>query len=546
MPHGFACRLEAMPVPFQYNIGTLDKERKNHGKARLSGANGVNFEPVELARSKVLQDHFRETYAKIFADPNTPRTVVIVPSITFDREVMARIAGVHHYEERLLCLLLLLRFPRTRVIYVTSTPIATPIIDYYLHLLPGIPAQHAKKRLVLLSCYDSSDAPLSAKILARPRLIERIKAAIPDPHAAHVTFFTVTPLEKKLALKLDLPIYGSDPEVSCWGSKSGSRKIFKEAGIAMPAGFEDLKNADDIVNALVTLKERNPALRRAVVKLNDGFSGEGNAVFCFEGAPETGLRDWVHEQLPHLGFQSAEMTFDAFMEKFELMGGIAEEFLEGKIKRSPSSQFRVDPMGTLETISTHDQVLGGANEQVFLGCKFPADESYRLDIQELGRRAGEVLASKGALGRFAIDFMSVKDDEDAPWRHYAIEINLRKGGTTHPFLMLQYLTAGRYERETGLFYSAAGKPCFYYASDNLHADHYRGLTPTDLIDIAATQGLHFDAAKQEGVVFHLVGALSEFGKLGVLAIGDTQEKAYQSYMRSVAILDEEGTRHDGD
>jgi len=535
-----------MPVPFQHNIGTLGKERKNHGKTRLNGADAVTFAPVELARSKVLQDHFRETYATIFADPNTPRTVVIVPSITFDREVMARIAGVHHYEERLLCLLLLLRFPRTRVIYVTSTPIATPIIDYYLHLLPGIPAQHAKKRLVLLSCYDSSDAPLSAKILARPRLIERIKAAIPDPHAAHVTFFTVTPLEKKLALKLELPIYGSDPDVAYWGSKSGSRKVFREAGIELPPGFEDLEDAEGIVDALTALKEQNPALRRAVVKLNDGFSGEGNALFLFDGAPETSLREWVRERLPHIRFESAEMSFDAYMEKFELMGGIVEEFVEGKIKRSPSSQFRVDPTGLLEVISTHDQVLGGASEQVFLGCKFPADESYRLDIQELGRRAGEVLAAKGALGRFAIDFMSVKDDEGAPWRHYAIEINLRKGGTTHPFLMLQYLTAGSYDPETGLFYSAAGKPCFYYASDNLHADHYRGLTPTDLIDIAATQRLHFDAARQEGVVFHLIGALSEFGKLGVLAIGDTQEAAHESYMRSVAILDTESTRHNGD
>ncbi|HWJ20028.1 MAG TPA: peptide ligase PGM1-related protein, partial [Geobacterales bacterium] len=120
-------------------------------------------------------------------------------------------------------------------------------------------------------------------------------------------------------------------------------------------------------------------------------------------------------------------------------------------------------------------------------------------------------------------------------------INLRKGGTTHPFLMLQFLTAGSYDTKTGLFLTAAGKSCSYYSSDNLHEDHYRGLTPSDLIDIAATKGLHFNAATQEGVVFHLIGALSEFGKLGVLAIGDTDEKAYASYMRSVHILDQEST-----
>ena len=52
-----------------------------------------------------------------------------------------------------------------------------------------------------------------------------------------------------------------------------------------------------------------------------------------------------------------------------------------------------------------------------------------------------------------------------------------------------------------------------------------GLTPSDLIDIAAVNGLHFDGAYQQGVVFHLIGALSEFGKLGVVFIAPSHERA---------------------
>ena len=299
-----------------------------------------------------------------------------------------------------------------------------------------------------------------------------------------------------------------------------------------------MQDADDIAEALAALKRRTPALRRAVVKLNEGFSGEGNAIFCYSGAPEgRGLKRWVADRLHELRFEAKGMTLEAFLEKFGAMQGIVEEFLEGEDKRSPSVQLRVDPLGRLETISTHDQVLGGKNAQIFLGCKFPADAAYRLEIQELGRRAGEALAAKGVLGRFGIDFMSIRQGDG--WRHHAIEINLRKGGTTHPFLMLQFLTAGRYKSATGEFFTPSGRPCFYYASDNLHAEHYKGLTPSDLIDITAVHGLHFNAATQEGVVFHLIGALSEFGKLGVLAIGNSEEKAYASYKRSVEILDSE-------
>ena len=125
--------------------------------------------------------------------------------------------------------------------------------------------------------------------------------------------------------------------------------------------------------ALAELKKQKPELKRAVVKLNEGFSGEGNALFDFRQAPESGLKAWIAKRLPDLNFEAHGMTLDAYLEKIQLMGGIVEEFLEGKTKRSPSAQFRVDPTGNLEVISTHDQVLGGSNSQVFLGCRFPAD-----------------------------------------------------------------------------------------------------------------------------------------------------------------------------
>ena len=48
---------------------------------------------------------------------------------------------------------------------------------------------------------------------------------------------------------------------------------------------------------------------------------------------------------------------------------------------------------------------------------------------------------------------------------------------------------------------------------------YKGLTPQDLIDIAMFHGLHFDGAAQKGVMFHMIGALSQFGKMGIVCIG---------------------------
>jgi hypothetical protein len=494
-----------------------------------------------LARFEELQARFSRTFRTIFEDPLADRTVLIVPSLTVDREVMAKISGVHRYEERMLCLLLLLRMPRTKVIYVTSSPISDTIIDYYLHLLPGIPAGHARRRLVLLSCEDASPLPLSQKLLERPRLLQRIRDAIPQRESAHMTCFTVTELERKLALALDLPIYGCDPSLLHWGSKSGSRRIFKEAGIPLAPGFEDLSDADGVVRALAELKAANPDLEKAVVKINEGFSGEGNAVICLRDAPRgSKLLGWLREKVPVMAFAAHGMTWELYQSKLEAMGGIVEEFIPGADKESPSVQFRVDPLGRLEAISTHDQVLGGENGQIFLGCRFPARADYRLELQDQAMRAARVLADKGVLGRFGIDFISVKGPDG--WKHYAIEINLRKGGTTHPFLMLQFLTDGRYDAQSGEFITPSGRPRYYFASDNLESESYRGLCPDDLIDIAVRNNLHFHAATGEGVAFHLIGALSEFGKLGVVCIGEKPERAEALYRKTVEVLNAEGER----
>lgn len=354
-----------------------------------------------------------------------------------------------------------------------------------------------------------------------------------------MTCFTVTELERELSLRLDLPVYGCDPALLYWGTKSGSRRIFREAGIPLAPGYEDLETADDVAQALTELKREWPDLEKAVVKINEGFSGEGNAVFRLSDAPRGGdLLAWVRDRLSHMAFEAGGMTWDLYQSKLTAMGAIVEAFIPGEVKQSPSVQFRVDPLGRLEAISTHDQVLGGANQQIFLGCRFPAQADYRLELQDMATSAAKILASKGVLGRFGLDFISVKEGD--AWKHYAIEINLRKGGTTHPFLMLQFLTDGRYDARTGEFLTPSGRPRCYFASDNLESDRYRGLCSDDLIDIAVRNGLHFHAATGEGVAFHLIGALSQFGKLGVVCIGETPERAEALYRKTVAVLDAEG------
>ena len=493
----------------------------------------------ELNEFEIIQQGFFNQFELFFPDNLAPKTIVVIPSLSLDKEVLAKVEGALHYEERLLCLLLLLRMPGANVVYVSSTPIDPVIIDYYLHLLPGITGYHARERLTLLSCYDSSAMPLTEKILNRPRLIERIKHAIPAGNVAHIACFNATALERTLAVHLHIPIYGCNPSLIYLGTKSGSRRAFMKAGVAIPPGAENLSSYEDIVHAVAALKEMHPHTKKAVIKLNDGFSGDGNSIFKYpENLSGKEMYDWINHNLHAAIIPVAkDLSIDKFMEKFVLMEGIVEAFIDGKEKKSPSVQCRINPLGEVDIISTHDQVLGGESNQIFLGAHFPADAAYRTGITLLAKAIAEILKKEGVLGRFSIDFISVK--ENNAWKHYAIEINLRKGGTTHPFLMLQFLTNGKYDEATGIFETPNKHQLFYYASDNVQSHAYKGLTPQDLIDIAMFHGLHFDGAAQKGVMFHMIGALSQFGKMGIVCIAASPEEAYALYTKTIEVLDAE-------
>jgi hypothetical protein len=488
-------------------------------------------------RFEGLQRKLVPLWQSIQTFTDDPQTIVVVPSITLDSTI--RGARQQAYEERYLFLLLLLRQPRARMVYVTSQAVHPEVVDYYLDLLPGVPASHARKRLFLVSPLDGSSRPLSQKLLERPGLLAQIRGLIADPERAHLVPFNTTSLERDLAIALGIPMYGCDPALIDFGSKSGARRIFAEEGVAHPLGVENLKSADDLARALAEMHGRKRSLARVVVKLNEGVSGEGNAHLDLSplGA-RAADRGALADHLATLRFESAEMTLDMFLAKLAERGGVVEERIVGSDFCSPSAQLRVTPLGQVEALSTHDQLLGGPSGQSYLGCRFPANTAYGPAIMREALKVGRRLQREGVLGRFALDFVAVRNPQ-GEWRAYAIEINLRKGGTTHPFLTLQYLTDGRYDWESATFRTALDQPKFFVASDHVESPDYRVFTHHDLFDIVARHRLHYDHARQRGVVFHMMNALGENGLTGMTAIGDSHEDAMALHQSTVGVLDEE-------
>jgi hypothetical protein len=450
-------------------------------------------------------------------------TIVVLPSATFPDSELRKIVAIQHYEERLLCTTLLLADPDLEIVYITSLPVADAIVEYYLRFLPD--SAGARRRLHMVVVGEDSGRALTAKVLDAPHVIERVRNLVDGAEHAYVLPFNVTALEGRFAELVDLPLFGARPELAALGNKTESRRAARKAGVAVLDGEEDLRSARELEAAIEGLRARRPDAEAAVVKLNDGFSGQGHAIVELGGFSSL--------ETATITFIAEEESLPSYSAKVETGGAVVEQLVRVAGVASPSVQLRITPGGAVEVVSNHDQILGGLHDQVYLGCRFPARADYRLDIQERARRVGEVLAADGVIGTFGIDFVLVPDA--GRYEMNLSEINLRMGGTTHPFWMARAVTGGVYDPSSGELV-AGGRSKSYVASDNIKSAALVGRAPADVIAAVDKTGLSFDPARGTGATLHLLGAVPNFGKMGMTCIADSAEDADALYEELTAAL----------
>ena len=210
-------------------------------------------------------------------------------------------------------------------------------------------------------------------------------------------------------------------------------------GIAFPDGCLEVFSPDELIDETIKLWKKYPDHHKYVVKLNDGVAGDGNAVLHLEKDPasleEKDLRSYIEQQLNDMDFVADTENWGTFIEKGTQKGFLVEMWVEGENVHSPSAQALIRDADDVMMLSTHEQILDKEAESEYLGCYFPADKGYRQRLQEYCQRVGKVLAANGARDRYAIDFVVTENTKEGESHYdvFAIEINLRSGGTTYPY-----------------------------------------------------------------------------------------------------------------
>jgi hypothetical protein len=484
---------------------------------------------TDLDAYGVLERRLGPALAANRPDSGTDHVLIALPSYSVSESIMShygdRIPSLEH--RYLGAILVSARVPSCEIVYISTRRPDQAAIDYYPNLLSPERRARTDGRFRIMEWNDGTPRSVAARLVSRPDLIADLRAVIAG-RPALIEPWNVTEHEVALALALDVPINGTRPELRPIAFKSAGRRLLAEAGVAVPLGREDVRSVDGVVEAILAIRAERPDAPGVVIKHDDSGAGDGNVVIDLaplERAPDPTA--WLRA------------TIEALPEWYLTdlaLGGIVEERITGTRFTSPSAQADIRPDGQVVVLATHEQVLGGTDGQVYLGCRFPADPGYAPRLARAAAAVGEGLARRGALGRFSVDFVAAAD-ETGDWRIDALEINLRKGGTTHPYSALRNLVPGRYDIDAGRWVAEDGSTRAYSATDNLVDPAWTGLSPKAVIDAVAEAGLAFDHRTGTGVVLHMLSALAIDGRVGLTAIGSTPDEADALQERTRVAID---------
>ncbi|MBB5912999.1 hypothetical protein BJY24_001866 [Nocardia transvalensis] len=435
--------------------------------------------------------------------------------------------------------------PDLAIVQIQAPPLGQHVLDFLFRCLPS-DRRDVRERHALVDVDDDRAIHLSEKILAHRPLTDRIRAttraARRRGHTVEgLSCYASSDLMAQMADELEIPLLDTAPDLLRWGTKSGARQIFRTVDVPCPPGtYRLIRSATDLAATLTDLAERLGAAAW-FVKIDSGFgSGHGNAVVDgrFIDSPFTATT------LGHvLRPCSGKITTDEFLALVERNGCVVERRIEattGTELAWPSalaylSRTEHDRDVHVEFLGVHDQVIGAHGE--YSSCRYPAGEHYRRDVVGLSGRVFAHLARLGVTGHVGVDFVALtKSVAGQDVSLYALEINLRQTGTTHPHRTARACLPGTW-RSDGTAVGPLGREVHYKATDDIASSEYVGLPTAELIRaLDRTPGVAFDPRTGTGTVPHLWTTLTPHGKIGATFFGTSPASCNEFEARFIRLL----------
>ncbi|MBK8482045.1 MAG: hypothetical protein IPL40_12875 [Proteobacteria bacterium] len=489
-----------------------------------------------LPDDRELQKNYERTQRRFTAlrsaaAPTRGRTTLYLHTLNLNGWVMAKAAGatVPFYDERALpAAVAALADPDAHSIVVLTRRPSALELNALFRGLPEAGRSDARQRLsVIASPRRPGESLLRALRHDRPAydaLVDAVGAARDRSDDVRLSAYSVDADVARIAGLLEVPIWGATPKQRALGTKAASRHWFAEAEVPhLEGSFEPLRSTDAVVAAVSEYVAAHPRRRRIVIKHNDGASGEGIAFLNLPGLarlPAAQRPTAIEERLAdrtELAFASdrgkaaddpTRETWASFGQELARVGVVVEEYLPRP--RELSVQLLLHPDGGVEVESCHHQLTRHGH---YLGCEQPLEPALAAQLSRIGRVVGGTLARAGVVGPVGIDVLGQRTRLPGGGTELALkacEINLRTPATRYAAQLAKGATGAKFEE--GLLRTQAGSVVVYRQTDNLDrlalGRAVEALEPDRLLALLEQHGLLYDAARGQGIVPALLGALT--------------------------------------
>ena len=459
------------------------------------------------------------------------RTTLYVHTLNLNKWVMRKAAGetVPFYDERALpAAVAALTNPAAHpIVVLTRQPSATEL-DALFRSWPRGQRQRARGRRTGVCIPHAPGKSLLQTLRKRPAAREPLQEAVAAAKARgdelRLSAYSVDGELARLGGLLEVPVWGATPQQRRFGTKAESRRWFDQAEVDhLEGSFEPLRDTQAIVTAISAYVEAHPRRTRVVLKHNNGASGQGIAFLELAGlsalngaarrrAIETRLQD--PEQLRfavdrHKAADDATRdSWATFEDEVRKVGVVVEELVARPLELSV--QLVIHPGGQVEVESCHRQLTRDGH---YLGCEQPVEPALAGRLAAIGAAVGEKLARAGVVGPVGIDVLGQRRrgaDGSSELVLKACEINLRTPATRYAAQLAKGVTGAHCVN--GLLRPAEGGVVVYRQTDTLDraalGDALARLTPETLLPLLERHGLLYDAARGDGIVPALLGALT--------------------------------------
>lgn len=509
---------------------------------RLTQAQSLASPPAPRAAlpdNGALQERYERAQRRFTAPrsaaptPARGRTTLYLHTLNLNGWVMAKAAGptVPFYDERALpAAVAALTDPDAHSIVVLTRRPSERELDALLRGLPEASRSGARQRLTVIAAPRRPGEPLLRALgrdpLACDALVGAVRAARDRSDDVRLSAYSVDADVARVAGLLEVPIWGATPKQRALGTKAASRRWFAEAEVPhLEGSFEPLRSTEAVVEAVGAYVATHPRRRRVVLKHDDGASGEGIAFLDLTGLarlPDAERAAAIRQRLADvtkLAFASdrgkapddpTRETWASFGQELTRVGVVVEEYLPRP--RELSVQLLLHPDGRVEVESSHHQLTRHGH---YLGCEQPLEPALAAELSRIGRAVGDTLARAGVVGPVGIDVLGQRRRLAGGGTELALkacELNLRTPATRYAAQLAKGATGAKLEEGGGLLRTQAGQVVVYRQTDNLDrralGKAVEALEPDGLLALLERRGLLYDAARGQGIVPTLLGALT--------------------------------------